>query len=582
LRTFRILLACGAVPLGLIAYRIQIHNIPSPEDRAVATVLVAWSFLGAGLVAWSRRSPSRMGPLMVAAGYALLIRQFRYSPDAGFFTVFYLLGDLSFALIGHVALAYPTGYVRDKYERWLVRIGYFTVIAFPLAVLLVYDSKLPLHEYGRKTRKSLLLLTGNTTVAEDLQKAYAIVFYGVLAALFIALILRKLVRATPRGRRILAPLWLAAIAIALRAVFECVFTFHTRPSLILYNELFWWQIGAAVCMPIALLAGLLRARLARAGVGDLLLELERTPPYGLRGVLARALGDPTLQVAYWLPERNEYVDAAGTPVQLPEDGPLRAVTRLENDGRPVAALVHDPSLREEPKLIDAVAAAARLSLENARLQAETRAQLVQVRESRARIVAAADEERRRIERDIHDGAQQRLVALGLQLRNAQRRLGRETDPEVEQLLSDAVGELQLAVYELRELARGVHPAVLTEEGLAAALESLVGRTPFPITLDVAEERLPEQVEATAYFVACEALTNMAKHAHASRATICAHRQDGVVKVEIEDDGIGGAFAKDGSGLRGLADRVEALGGRLTIESPPSGGTRIVAEMPCAS
>jgi signal transduction histidine kinase len=207
---------------------------------------------------------------------------------------------------------------------------------------------------------------------------------------------------------------------------------------------------------------------------------------------------------------------------------------------------------------------------------------VQVRESRARIVAAADEERRRIERDIHDGAQQRLVALGLQLRNAQRRLGRESDPEVQQLLSDAVGELQLAVYELRELARGVHPAVLTEEGLAAALESLVARTPFPITLDVAEERLPEQVEATAYFVVCEALTNMAKHAHASKATICAHRQDGVVTVAIEDDGIGGAFAKDGSGLRGLSDRVEALGGRLAIDSPPSGGTRIVAEMPCAS
>src|SRR5262249_3617191 len=159
------------------------------------------------LVAWSRRSPSRMGPLMVLAGYAELIRQFRYSPDSGFFTVFYLFGDLSFALIGHVALAYPTGYVRDKYERWLVRVALLTVIALQLAVLLVYNSKLPLHEYGRKTRKSLLLLTGNATVAEDIQKAYAIVFYGILATLFVALIVRKFVRATPRGRRILAPLW---------------------------------------------------------------------------------------------------------------------------------------------------------------------------------------------------------------------------------------------------------------------------------------------------------------------------------------------------------------------------------------
>ena len=266
---------------------------------------------------------------------------------------------------------------------------------------------------------------------------------------------------------------------------------------------------------------------------------------------------------------------------LPTDS-LRAVTKLDSEGEPVAALIHDPSLLEDPRLVEAAAAAARLSLENARLHAETRAQLAQVQESRARIVTAADEVRRRIERDIHDGAQQRLVALGLQLRNAERRLGRETDPEVGKLLADAVGELQLAVYELRELARGVHPAVLTDEGLAAALESLVSRTPFPIVLDVDEERLPEQVEATAYFVVCEALTNMAKHAHASKATICAHRRDGVVTVEIEDDGVGGAFAKDGSGLRGLADRVDALGGRLTIDSPPSGGTRIVAEMPCAS
>jgi signal transduction histidine kinase len=581
MRTLRILLACGAVPLGLIAYRIQIHDIPSPEDRAVASVIVAWAFLGAGLVAWSRRSPSRMGPLMVATGYALLIRQFRYSPDAGFFTVFYLLGDLSYALIGHVALAYPTGYVRDRYERWLVRIGYFTVIAFPLAVLLVYDSKLPLHEYG-KTRKSLLLLTGNTTVAEDLQKAYAIVFYGILATAFIALIVRKLVRATPRGRRILAPLWIAAVAIALRAVFECVFTFHTRPSVILYNELFWWQIGALVLMPIALLAGLLRARLARAGVSDLVVELEHTPPYGLRDALARALGDRTLEVAYWVPEWETYVDATGSPAPLPEADDHRGVTKLDHDGHRVAALVHDPTLLEEPKLINAVAAAARLALENARLQAETRAQLKEVRESRARIVAAADDERRRIERDIHDGAQQRLVALGLQLRNAQRRLGTEADPEVDGVLAGAVSELQLAVNELRELARGVHPAILTEEGLAPALESLASRTPFPISLDVVEERLPTPVEATAYFVVCEALTNLTKHAHASNATISARRRDGLLTVEVEDDGIGGAFAKDGSGLRGLADRVEALGGRLTIDSPPSGGTRILAEMPCAS
>jgi signal transduction histidine kinase len=293
------------------------------------------------------------------------------------------------------------------------------------------------------------------------------------------------------------------------------------------------------------------------------------------------LKDRTLEIAFWLPDRRQYVDAAGRSVELPADG-RRAVTKLDNDGEPVAALIHDRSLLDDPTLIDAAAAAARISLENARLQAETRAQLVQVQESRARLVTAADEERRRIERDIHDGAQQRLVALGLQLRTAQRRLAASADPEVERLLEASVAELQVAVDELRELARGVHPAILTEDGLGAALESLAARTPFPVELETFDDRLPERVEATAYFVASEALANIAKHAQASRATVTARRRNGTVEIVVEDNGIGGARVEQGSGLRGLADRVEALGGRLTIDSPSGGGTRIVGEIPCAS
>jgi signal transduction histidine kinase len=294
--------------------------------------------------------------------------------------------------------------------------------------------------------------------------------------------------------------------------------------------------------------------------------------------LSHALDDPTLEVLFWLPERNGFVNAAGSGAELPSED-NRTITMLEHEGAPLAALVHDPSLLEEPKLVEAAGAAARLALENARLHAETRAQLEQVRESRVRIVATADEERRRIERDIHDGAQQRLVALAVQLRSAQRRL---RDPEVDSLLAATVKELQVAVEELRELARGVHPAILTEDGLAAALESLVSRIPFPVDLEAAEGRLPAQVEATAYFVACEALANVVKHAQASTATVRAVRRNGLLLVEIEDDGIGGAAAENGSGLRGLADRVEALGGRLRVESPTEGGTRIVGEIPCAS
>ena len=567
--------------LGIVALQVQIDNLHSPTDRALATVAVGWAFLVAGLIAWSRRPANRLGTLMVAAGFALLLRQLRYSHDALAFSVFFLLGELGYALVAHSALAYPSGRVRDRAEAWLVRVGYATVIVFPFLILLFYAAAGPLVQYSFLPEPSVLLVSDNAEAVRRLQETYIVVFYGILAALFIALIARRLARATPRARRMLAPLLLAAIAVALRAVSEVVFTFVDRPFA--YEYLFWWQIVAFLALPGALLAGLLRARLARTAVGDLVVQLEQTPPDGLRDALAHGLGDPTLEVAFWLPERETFVDGSGEPVELPADGGPRAMTRLEHDGEPLAVLIHDASLLEEPALIEAVAAAARLALENARLSAEVQSQLAAVKESRARIVAAADEERRRIERDIHDGAQQRLVALALELRSAQRKLGGAGDPDVERLLDSAVGELQVALEDLRELARGVHPAVLTEEGLGAALESLATRSAIAVSLEtVPEERFAPEVEAAAYFVACEALTNVAKHAGASHATIRAEHRDGRLIVAVTDDGIGGAAALDGRGLRGLMDRVEALGGRLSIDTPAAGGTRVVGEIPCGS
>jgi signal transduction histidine kinase len=580
-RAVQLALAVAGIVLGVVSYRMQVDNLGpfTSPSHALAIVVVGWSFLLAGLVAWSRRSGNRVGPLMVAAGLALLLRQLRYSHDPALFTVFFGLGHLSYALVAHSVLAYPSGRVSDRFERALVKAGYAVVLAFPLAILLVYDSTRALIEYPTP-RESLLLIAGMPDFAEALQKGFVFVFYGVLATLYIAVIVRRLVHATPRARRILAPLLLATVALALRAVFECVFTFVDRPFAGEY--LFWWQVVAFTALPIALLAGLLRARLARVHVGDLVVHLEQTPVDGIRDELAHALGDPTLELGLWLPERSEYVEAGGRGLLVPDDGPRRAVTRIEHEGEPHAVLVHDPSLLDEPKLVEAVAAAARFALVNARLHAEVRAQLETVKESRARIATAADEERRRIERDLHDGAQQRLVALALELRSAQRGLGEEADPELDRLLASTADELQVAVEELRELAHGIHPGTLTQAGLASALEQLAARMPFPVTVHAVAERLPPDVEATAYFVASEALTNVAKHAGASRAAIRAQRANGMLVVEVEDDGKGGARLEDGSGLRGLVDRVESRGGRLRIETGPSAGTRIIGEIPCAS
>ena len=582
MKALKIALAVVAVPLGVMAFRLLHGDLHQTEIRSLPAVVIGWTAIATGLLAWWQRPVNRMGLLMTLFGFAVLIRPWQYSQEPWVFAVGFLLGGLSFALLGHVALAYPTGRVVDRLELILVRVGYATVLSFPLAILLVTPEGARL-KYAPLAPGSPIVVSGDAELARTLEKAYVIVFFGFLTTCFVLLLLRKFVKATPRSRRILMPLLLAVGVAALRAFYEFLSTFGSEVPAIA-DYVYWWQVAGQIALSFAIVWGLLYSRLAAAHVADLMRDLDRVPPEKLRDALARALDDPSLELAFWLPERNEYADANGRRVALPTPGSRRAVTVLESDGEPLAALVHDPGLREDARLLDAAGAAARLALENARLQAELRAQLAQVQESRARIVAAGDDQRRRIERDIHDGAQQRLVALALELRAAQKRLGGELGPELDDVLADAVGELQLAVSELRELARGVHPAILTEEGLGAALESLADRTPIPVRIVTAPPgRLPSEIEGAAYFVACEALANAVKHAGATSVTISAARRNGTLVVEVADDGVGGASLNGGgSGLRGLSDRVEAHGGRLRIDSPPGGGTRVIGELPCAS
>ena len=302
---------------------------------------------------------------------------------------------------------------------------------------------------------------------------------------------------------------------------------------------------------------------------------------GLRTVLA----DPRLQLLYWRHSDESYVAADGLPVDLGTIQNGRTVTVLPHSDRPVGALVHDPRLAHLPAFHD-ITAAASLAIRKDRLNEELQARIDElrrreedVRESRRRLVEAADAERQRLERNLHDGAQQRLVSLSLSLRLAQARL-RSSPEAAAELLTAASTELAVALEELRQLARGLHPAVLTERGLPAALESLHDRAPLPIEfVAIPEQRLPEPVEAAVYYIVVEALTNTAKYAQASNARVAVTVEDGLVRVEIADDGIGGAEAAAGSGLRGLADRAEALGGTLAVESPSGGGTLVRALIP---
>lgn len=345
---------------------------------------------------------------------------------------------------------------------------------------------------------------------------------------------------------------------------------------------------AIAAVPVAFLAGLLRRRLARSEVGRLVVELGvGTPANRLQSALARTLGDPSVEVAYWTPDTGRYVGADGQAVAMP-DNASRAITLIERAGCRVGALVHDPALHDEPVLLAAVSAAAGLSMENERLHAEIRVRLDEVQASRARIVQAADAERLRVERNLHDGAQQRLVTLTLALSMARRQLtdapgqrGPDAVRCLDALLAEAAGELSSALRELRELARGLHPAILVDEGLGAAIEALADRSAVPVTITgEIHGRLPAPVEAAAYYVVSESLANVGKYAEASAVTVHAARERHRLVIEVTDDGVGGARARPGSGLEGLTDRVAALDGQLTVESPAAHGTRVSASLPC--
>jgi signal transduction histidine kinase len=308
------------------------------------------------------------------------------------------------------------------------------------------------------------------------------------------------------------------------------------------------------------------------------LRAGRAAPEATGEVMAEAIGDPGLELFFWLPAEEVHVDALGRAMdELPTAGGAR--TPVRRGGLQLATVVHDRALGERPDLLESVIEAAGLAIEIARLRVEVRRRLAEVEESRTRIVTAGYEERRRLERDLHDGAQQRLVSIGLALRNVQGRLPTPSPEAAE--LNATVEEVADAIEELRELARGVRPAGL-DDGLSPALRELASRSPLHTKVEATDERFEDKLETAAYFVASEALANAAKHAHASHVTLSTAKRNGQLVVCIQDDGVGGAVPSEGSGLAGMTDRVAALGGSLSVDSRPDRGTIVTAELPCES
>lgn len=558
--------AAGALVLYTAVYPPFLTPDRPREPLAFGVVIGAIGavYFGVGLYARRRRPASPLGLLFIGVGAGWLAYQLSWLPGPASY-IQYAGAALELPFLAWLALAYPTGRLGSRFE--------VVVVAVAFAVWL----------YGQVWNTLTSLVAPFTRWGRSQQAlVFAPARYGALALgiLVLGLVVVHWWRATVRARRSVAPLvWMAGPPVAWVFLGQLQLIGVFQPPLWLWP---WFNL-LLISVPLGYLYGRVRDRVARGRVGALIVGLgtgDRNQD--LRQALAQTLHDPSLEVGYWLPEEKRFADLGGRAVELPAPGDdRRAATVLQRDGEPLAAIVHDAAVADDPELMSAAAAAVRMAIENEQLQALVRAQLDEVRASRARIVAAHDEERRRLERDLHDGAQQRLVTLSLILGEARGRLdGADTAMGV--ALESAAEQVTGALAELRELAHGIHPAVLTRAGLVPALRSLAERAALPVTIDSPDlGRLPDQVEAAAYFVVAEALVNAAKHTHASAAKVRLGLAEHRLRVEVSDDGEGGADAAGGAGLRGLADRVRALDGRFTVVSPPGQGTCVVAELPCA-
>ena len=502
-------------------------------------LLTGWTLIGCGLVGCSRRPASGSDALMAATGFAWFAPNFS---TTGLGPLDWLSAHALYLHRGplvQLVLTYPRGRPVRRLERAAVAAGYAAAVVTP-----VWRSAV-------------------ATIA--------------LAAVLVAVAFRGYVRAAGREHRLRRAALRATALLAF--VLVAIASIRLATSAATANAATLHLYQAVLCaLLLALLVGLLRPAWERADVTDLVVELGETRSVTLRDQLAWALGDPSLQVGYWLPELGGFVDAQGRRLRLSESDSERSTTTVERDGQPLAVLVHDPAVLRDPGLIEAVSSAAKLAAANARLQADVRARLVELRASRRRILEAADEERGRLEQRLRDGAQRQLDKLAKDLQDARRSAGEGTGERI----GMAEAQLGRTQEELRRLARGINPRVLTEQGLASALSSLADESPLPVDLTVSASQADPSVEACAYFVCSEALANVAKHASASRVRIVVSARNDRLEVEIQDDGVGGLDLNRGSGLRGLADRVETLGGTLKVVSPRGGGTSLTALIPTSN
>jgi signal transduction histidine kinase len=542
---------------------------------AVLGLVIGWGFIGTGLFAWWRRPDNSLGSLMVATGFSFFVAGLSSSNIPAVFSVGALLSSVYIVTTMHTLLAAPHGTLAPG-DRRVIAAAYLLVTVGIVPLYLFFDPS----SQCADCPENVFLVKDSETLVNVVSTAI-----NLVGLVLVALVLRSLIRrwrsASRAERKLYTPMYAAGVALMIALIGQLLIQSASQQSSAV-DIAFVISLVPFSLVPFLFLGALVRARLLEGGaVSGLMRRLNETPRAGgLRDALAEALEDSSLELVYWLPERQRYVDFRGRDYELPTDDPNRAIHSVTREGECVAAIIYD-ALPEAKPHVEAVGAAASLALMNERLEAELRAKVGELRRSRERMLRIGLEERRRLERDLHDGAQQRLVAMALNIRLARAKLN-EDPLAADQLLASAGEELDSALEELRELARGIHPAVLSDRGLSTALETLASRAPVPVELaELPDDRLPEAVELAAYFVVAEALTNVAKYAKATYAKVEVARENGRLLVEVEDDGVGGANPENGTGLRGLADRIAVLEGRLEIDSQRGKGTTVRAQIPCA-
>ena len=560
------------------AVAIELPALRRDGWQAVPGALPGFTFAVAGGIAWRRRPDHRLGRVLVLVGVTWSLGHIgNYSGPLPFTIALATMWAWAIPLV-HLVLTFPGHRLNSGLDRALVGVAALDALLVQIAwmVFLGDTPTCPCAELN------LLWVADNRTALQVVDKTSIVIGLAVLLAVALRVGHRWWAASVP-GRRVLTPI-LAAGGATVIGLLVVVLSLLLRPGdVALHRRAFQVCALAAATVPCGFLVGLLRARARRARVGELLVELGELPPLdSFEAALRKALGDPLLVAAVWNVDRQAYVTADGHPLERPGDDVASVATYLDRGAEPLAVIVHDRALLDDPGLLAATTAAARLAIENDRLQRRVLGQLAEVRASRTRIVRAGDDARRRIERDLHDGAQQRLVSLQFRLQLLSAHVPTDPFDPARAALDAALAELAGAMSDLRTLASGIHPMLLSQDGLGAALESVALRSPVPAQLscDLPAERLPELVEVAAYYVVSECVTNAAKHAQGSEVHISAALAGDVLRITVSDDGCGGAQVGRGSGLRGLADRVQALDGTFSVTSLPGTGTTVTVTLPC--